>query len=167
MCNGWFLEYFLPVGHPKRLFKDIGEAWVLDFANKVMRVYGSGKQEVSLASASDVGVALAKLVEAEKWEEYTFVSGDQMSWTQLFEKLKARDGEWKMKPVSLAQSVERILEAGKKGDEWDAIIGMFEIHGHSEGVTLPREEVERQRKKYFEGMEWMDVDGTLDQAKMV
>ena len=164
ICNGWFMEYVLPAGHPKRIFKDIGEAWVLDFTNKVMRVYGSGKQVVSLASAGDVGVALAKLVEAERWEEHTFVSGDHLSWNQLFEKMKARDGEWKMKSVSLAQSVERIIEAGKKGDEWDVLLGMFEIHGHSEGVTLPQEDVERQREKYFKGVEWKDVDTMLDEA---
>ena len=163
VCNGWFMEYVLPAGHPKRLFKDVGEAWVLDFANKVMRVYGSGKQEVAFASASDLGVALAKLVDSpEKWEEYTFVSGDQVSWNQLFEKLKARDGSWNKKPVSLAQSVEKIIEAGKKGDEWDAILGMFEVHGHSDGVTFPWDEVERQRLKYFKGVVWKDVDEMLD-----
>ena len=38
---------------------------------------------------------------------------------------------------------------------------MFEVHGHSDGVTFPWDEVERQRQKYFKGVAWKDVDAML------
>ena len=164
VCCTWFSEYILPACHPKRIFKDAGEAWVMDHANKVMRIYGNGKQDVSLFSASDLGTALAKLVEADKWEEYTFLSGEQLSWNELFERIRARDGEWKKRPVTLADSVGRALDGQKRGDEWSGIVGLFEVYGHTEATGYPRDEIARQKEKYFRGLRWKTVDDMLDEV---
>ncbi|RMZ77098.1 hypothetical protein DV737_g4553, partial [Chaetothyriales sp. CBS 132003] len=169
VCAGWFLEYLLPVGHKERVFPEIGEIWAMNIDQKIMRIYGNGEQKVSLLSARDLGAALAKLVETtEDWEEYTFLSGEQLSWNELFDKVKARDEKWTKKPVRLAQSVRRILKGVNMGGvegQWESLTGMFEVLGHSEAVALPQEDVQRQREMYFKGLEWRGVDNVLDEAE--
>ncbi|RMZ88217.1 hypothetical protein DV736_g4551, partial [Chaetothyriales sp. CBS 134916] len=169
VCAGWFLEYLLPVGHKERMLPEAGEAWAMDIDQKVMRIYGNGEQKVCLLSARDLGAALAKLVETtEDWEEYTFLSGEQLSWNELFDKIKARDEKWTKKPVSLAQSVRRLLEGVKKGGaegQWESLIGTFEVLGHSEAVALPPEDLQRQSEKFFKGLEWKGVDEVLDEGE--
>ena len=129
ICTSWFSEFILPAGHPKRIFKEAGEAWVMDHAKKVFTIYGSGEQEVSFVSAADLGTALARLMDAEEWEEYTFLQGQQVSWNQLFDKVKAQDGHWTKKHVTLAQSEARISEGSRKGMSGMSSLGCLRCLG--------------------------------------
>lgn len=161
ICNSWFADYVLPAH--RRHLRDISPAWPMDHTNKVFTIYGPGTQLIDLTSARDVAKAVAVLLASkEPWEPYTYVSGDKLSWNDLFAIVKKRDPEWTSQTKPLADTIRQITE-----NDWPAeavYLGYFEIQSYAGALTFPREKVQRQREKYFPGVHFRGVEEILDAA---
>jgi hypothetical protein len=114
VCNGYFMDYFLPKG-TKRSLKDFTLPVDVENANAgtflsssrgtpLLHLYarslntaalsclflnistvipGSGNERVSFTLADDIGAAIATLMDVPKWDHYTFVHGDTVTWNQV------------------------------------------------------------------------------------
>lgn len=160
ICNGWFADYIVP--SQQRYLRDVGAIFPVDLSSKTFTIYGPGTQLVDFTSARDVAKATAVLLKSgEPWEEYTYLSGEQLSWNHLFAILQKRDPAWTSKRKPLADSIRLI--ADKESSE-SLYIGYFEIQSYSGALTLPREKVQRHRAKYFGNVHFRTIEEILDAA---
>ncbi|KAJ6441115.1 leucine rich repeat protein [Purpureocillium lavendulum] len=162
ICPGWYADYVLPAR--QRHLADIGAMWPQDRQRKVFTLYGQGSQLVNFTSARDTARATIRLLEHDRhsWEDFTYVSGAQMSWRQLGDLIKARDPAYTFRRKSLAQSVRQY--AANESPE-DAAVAIFELWGHSEALHFPWDKVERHREKYFQGLEFRSLAELADEAQ--
>ena len=160
ICNSWFMDYIVPLKN--RHMKEIGALWPMDHATKVVTIYGPGDDIWDVTSTRDVARATAALLgSSEPWEEYTFVSGDQITLNGLYEILHRRDPAWTSKNKSLAETVAQVTQ--KPSPEIEAL-GLFELLIYSGASRLPEDKVQAQRTKYFPGLHFRSVEELLDEA---
>ncbi|KAJ3480833.1 hypothetical protein NLG97_g7971 [Lecanicillium saksenae] len=162
VCVGWFAEYILP-DPAQRYLTSSGELWPQNYANKTFTIYGDGKQLLNVTSARDAARAAVKLLEYDRhaWEDYTYVSGEQLSWRQLGEFLQKKDSAYSFKKKSLAASVRQYVETTSPEDK---IAAMFELWAHSEALHFPMEKVMQHRKKYFSELQFKDLEKLVSEA---
>lgn len=161
ICVGWFADYILPAS--QRYLNDIGDIWPQNHTDKVFTLYGLGSQRVNLVAARDVAAAVARLLtdDAEKWDEFICVSGEQMTWAELFAFSKRQDPQWEVKRKGLSESVRQYMA---NEDEWSRIVALFEILGHSEAIHFPQKRVEQHRANYFAGMRFRTLEELASEA---
>lgn len=160
ICNSWFTDYVVP--KPQRYLRDLGPLWPMDFSSKVFTIYGPGTQVIDLTSVRDVAKAVAVLIDSkEPWEQHTYLSGDQLSWNDLFAIIKRRDPEWTSQNKPLADTIHQI--AANESPE-SVLLGHFEIQSYAGALALPKEKVQRQRSKYFQDIHFRTVDEILETA---
>ena len=158
ICNSWFADYVVPKQH--RYLRDIGPIWPMDHVNKIFTIYGPGTQIIDMTSVRDVAKAVAVLLDSkEPWEPYTYISGDQLSWNDLYAIIKKRDPEWKCQTKSLADTVNQII-ANDSAD--DVVVAHFELESYAGALELPKEKVKRDRVKHFQGLHFRTVAEVLD-----
>ncbi|KAK7432921.1 hypothetical protein QQZ08_000392 [Neonectria magnoliae] len=75
------------------------------------------------------------------------VSGQQMTWFELWELVKSCDPEYTLKKKSLAQSIKQFI--AKESDDKVAA-SVYEVMGHSDTLGLPKGKVDGHREKFFE-----------------
>ncbi|KAJ6782795.1 hypothetical protein PWT90_10386 [Aphanocladium album] len=162
ICVGWFADYILPSS--QRYLADIDDIWPQGHKDKIFTLYGLGSQRVNFTAARDVAAAVARLLtqDADAWDEFIYVSGEQISWADLWAFTKAQDPAWQVKRKGLSESVKQY--AANK-DDWSRIVALFEILGHSEAIHFPQERVERHRSKYFEGLKFRTLSELAADAK--
>ncbi len=160
ICNSWFADYIVP--KPLRYLRDIDAVWPMDHTNKVFTIYGPGTQLIDLTSVRDVAKAVAALLDSqEPWEQYTYLSGDQLSWNDLFAIIKKRDPEWTSRNKPLADTVQQIVD----NESPEAVVAAhFELESYAGVLTFPKEKVQRHRTKYFPGVHFRTVEEILDAA---
>lgn len=161
MCPGWFADYTLALS--QRHFGDAGESWPQNLQTKVFTMYGKGKQVVSLTSARDAASATVAMLEqdASTWEEYTYVSGEQISWSGLFDFLKSKDSGYTFRIKSLAESIrEYMLNPGQLSN------ATFQIWGHSDAMNFSWDKVLRHRQMYFANIRFRTLAELFDDAKL-
>lgn len=160
ICNSWFADYVVP--QRQRYLRDIGQAWPMDHLNKVFTIYGPGTQLFDLTSVRDVAKAVAVLLDSkEPWEQYTYLSGDQLSWNELFALVKRWDPQWTSQTKPLAASIRQIADNVSLES---AYVGYFEIQSYAGALTLPKEKVQRQRAKYFPQVHFRTIEEILATA---
>lgn len=162
IANSWFMDYVNP--ESSRVLRNIGPMWPMDHASKMFTIYGPGTQTVDLVSVRDVARAVAVLIDSkEPWDEYTFLSGQKLTWNELFEIIKSRDPEWKKVNKSLAQTLEGL----KESKSWEEqLLAQFELLSYSGGSELPKKDVDEARKKFFDGkVKFRTVDELVEDAK--
>ncbi|PVH71770.1 NAD(P)-binding protein, partial [Cadophora sp. DSE1049] len=155
----WFMDYVIP--KQNRYFQDIGGLYPLDWSCSTFRIWGHGKNKISMTSARDVGKSVASLFDYELWENYTFVQGDSRSWTEIYEIVKEHYGgkiALKLEKKSLAQSVKAMIEGDGPRAKFEA---SFEIASNSGALELPQDKVKEQQKKYFQGIQYERVGDLL------
>jgi swainsonine biosynthesis oxidoreductase SwnR len=161
ICNAWFAEYVLPAS--RSYLADIGPMWPMDHATKVFTIYGPGTQLVDFTSARDVAKAVAALLDSkEPWEEYTFLSGQRLTWNDLYALVKKHDPEWTSQTKTLGSSIRQLV-ANESPRSYVAAV--FEIHSYSGNLSLPHETVKRHREKYFQGVHFRTMEELLDAAQ--
>ncbi|OTA91117.1 hypothetical protein M434DRAFT_397485 [Hypoxylon sp. CO27-5] len=162
-CQGWMVDYILP--RQQRYLEDLGERWVQDYSTKTFTLYGNQRQEVDFTSSRDAARAVAVLLnhDAKDWEEFTCVSGQRMSWYQLWEFVKKHDLEYKLKKKSLAQSIKQLIA---NENEASVAAAMYEIMGNSEALAFPPGKVNRHREKFFKGLKFRTLDELVAEAKV-
>lgn len=160
ISNSWFADYILPA--QQRHLRDIGELWPGDHTTKTFTIYGPGNQRISFVSVRDVAKAVAVLLDSqEPWEEYTYLSGEQLTWNELFARIKKTDPEWRSKNKPLADTIRQIV-ANESPES--VSIGYFEILGYSGASAFPEDRVSRQRAKYFPNLHFRTIEEILAAA---
>ncbi|RMJ07492.1 hypothetical protein BHE90_011636 [Fusarium euwallaceae] len=160
-CQGWMVDYILPSN--QRHLADFGERWVQNYETKVFTLYGNGAQKVDFTSARDTTRAVGVLLNHDPgmWEEFTCVSGQQMTWRELWEFVKAREPEYTLQKKSLAQSIKQFI--AKRSKE-EVAAAMYEVMGHSDALAFPDGKVERHRENFFKGMKFRTPAELYDEA---
>lgn len=158
---GWYADYVYPAR--QRYLGDIGEMWPQNHKDKVFTLYGNGSQLVNFTSVRDTARATIMLLghDRHEWEDYTYVSGEQLTWKQLSDFIIQRDGEYTVKRKSLASSIRQYIA---RDNEASVAVAIFEIWGHTEALVFPWEKVERHRKKFFGGMKFRNFAELADEA---
>lgn len=163
MCPGWFAEYVLPDARQRHM-GDIGDMWPQDYKNKVFTLYGDGGQLVNITSARDAARATIRLLaenDRRSWGEFTYVSGEQLSWRQLGEFVRSRDPAYRLQRKSLAASVKQYVGARSAEDKAAAV---FELWAHSEALHFPLERVQKHREMFFTGMKFRALEDVVKDA---
>lgn len=160
ICNSWFANYVLPASN--RYIRDIGPFWPMDHANKIFTIYGPGTQVLDFTGVRDIARAVAILLDSkETWEPFTFISGDQLSWNELYAIMKRRDPAWATTNQSLGSSLDLIL----KNESIEKFIqGHFELLIYSGASKLPNDKVQAHRTKYFPTLHFLSIEELLDAA---
>ncbi|KAF9878044.1 hypothetical protein CkaCkLH20_04620 [Colletotrichum karsti] len=161
VCQGWIADYLVPTA--QRHFSDIGDLWVQNHETKVFTLYGSGSQKVDFTAGRDTARAVAVLLNHDSidWEAYTCVSGQQMTWRELWEFVKSREPDYVVVKKSLAQSIKQLMA---NENEATATAAMYEIMGHSEALAFADGKVQRHREKYFKNLKFRTVAEVYDDA---
>lgn len=158
ICNSWFADYVLP--QSQRHLRDVGPIWPMDYTSKVFTIFGPGTQVNDFASARDVAKAVAVLLDSKApWEPYTFVSGDRLSWNDLYAIIKQRDPEWKSQNKPLADTIRQVI-ANESPES--TLLGQFELLSYSGASAFNKEKVERHRSKYFPNLHFRSVREILE-----
>jgi hypothetical protein len=160
VCNGWFMDYIVPVA--QRYISEIGEGWPMNHEQKVFMLYGDGHSFLSLTSCRDLAKAIAILLDHSTWEEYTHISGHTLTYLDLFTMIQARDRNWILKKTTLADVVNRIVEA--KSTTTKAKSAQLQLMGFVGCNSEPEAKVKAQRDTYFSHMRFRNIHEFLDQA---
>ncbi|KAJ3541191.1 hypothetical protein NM208_g4720 [Fusarium decemcellulare] len=160
-CQGWMIDYILPTN--QRHLADFGERWVQDYENKIFTLYGNGSQRVDFTATRDATRAIGVLLnhDPSTWEDFTCVSGQQMTWRELWELVKSREPEFTAQKKSLAQSIKQFI--AKENDQKVAA-AMYEVMGHSEALAFPDGKIQRHREKYFKDIKFRTPAELYDEA---
>ena len=159
ISNSWFADYILPAS--RRHLRDIGELWAMDHATKTFTIYGPGTQVFNMVSVRDTAKAVAALLDStEAWEKYTYVSGQQLSWNELFAIIKKHDPEWKAVNKPLSETIKLLSEE----DPMKKFVGSFELLTYSGASLLPKEKVERDQKRHFQNVKFRTMEEILNDA---
>ena len=160
ICNSWFIEYILP--QKQRHLRDIGEIWPMNYESKVFTIYGPGTQLVDFTSVRDVARAVGALLQYDgPWDHYTHISGEQLSWNEIFAIVAKRDSQWTSKVKPMADSVRQIIE---NDSPLSSLIGQFEIQSYSGASMLRQDTVRRQRAEYYPGIHFRTVKEVIMDA---
>lgn len=162
ICPGWFAEYVIP-DPQQRYLADIGDMWPQNHKDAVFTLYGAGSQLVDFTSARDTARAVGMLLAHDRrdWEEYTYLSGDQLSWKMLAEFSQRRDPNVIVRRKSLAASVRQYIA---KENEAATLAAVFEIWAHSDALHFPPQKVFAHRKRYFPSLEFRTLKQVAEAA---
>lgn len=80
MVNGFFTDYW---GMPKVRSYLTPMVFFVDMEAKKACIPGSGTNQAFFTYTADVAKFLAKLLTLDKWEEYSYVIGDKMSFNDF------------------------------------------------------------------------------------
>ncbi|KAL4918442.1 hypothetical protein BDW62DRAFT_217618 [Aspergillus aurantiobrunneus] len=160
VCCGWVVDYIVP--RANRYMKDIGDAFPANLAERRMVVPGTGRERVDFIAARDLARGLARLVSLARgvWEEYVYLSGEQMSCDELGERVRRKyEGGFEVRYLSLRELVNAVREA--RGEE-ERIEAEYKIVIPSGAAALDAAKVERHRGLYFQGIKFRGVQEVLD-----
>lgn len=134
----------------------------MDWSTKTFIILGPGTQLVNFTPVRDVAKAVAILLDSkEAWEPFTYLSGEQLTWNELFAVVKAHDPEWKSKNKPLADTINQLV--ANKSPE-DVLFVQFEVQSYAGALALPKEKVQRQREKYFKGLHFRGIGELMEEA---
>lgn len=149
LSTGWFVDYVVPSRN--RRLQDAGDGIPVNLAGNSMVIPGSGKEPLDLTAVRDVARAVAKLLQAPRWERYTYISGEKSTWNDIAALVQKKYPDIKIKHRSLNQLIEDIV-ANPEGEE--RIIAEYRVFSASHAGSLPAEKVAAHREKYFSGVEF-------------
>ncbi|CAI6097544.1 unnamed protein product [Clonostachys chloroleuca] len=157
---GWLIDYVIPTSQrylPNERF------WVQDVKDKTFKLYGNGTQTISCTAARDAASAVVRLLETDAaWEPFTYISGEQIKWFDLWLIVKEYDPEYRLVPKSLTESIKQLVGST---DGMDTVEAVFDVMGHSEALCSPQERVDKHRQTYFEGIQFRTVRELIEDAK--
>lgn len=163
ICTSYFADYVVPPG-PQRILRDIGPIWPMHYQDKILTVYGPGDQVVDFTAVRDVAKAMAALLESEEpWEPFTFMSGHQLSFNDLFAILHRRDAAWVRRSKPLADTLRLIAHEEPQNE--DNMTGYFELLVYSGASRIPQDRVIEHRSKYFPLVHFRSLEEIFDRAK--
>lgn len=78
--NGFFLDWWVHAGI-KSYTKNV--TWIVDIANNIAAIPGSGDVPAVFTHTTDVAKYTAALLELPKWEAEYFIKGDRVTWHEF------------------------------------------------------------------------------------
>lgn len=157
ICNSWFIEYVLPSN--QRHLRDVPGIWPMDYKNEVFTIYGPGTQRVEFTSVRDVARAVALLLDSDQpWDQYIHLSGEQLTWNELFAKIKKWNPEYTSQIRPMAGSLRLVTEAKSPAS---VLAGHFELQSYSGALAQPHDKVQEQRARYFPNLHFRTVEEVL------
>lgn len=161
VCPGWFADYVLPL--EQRYFSDAGDWWPQNPHARTFTMPGKGTQLVNLTAARDTARAVVALLELPhgQWDEYTYLSGEQVSWCRLYEFIKLRDNEYTCVQKSLTQSIRDYLKTTKNGMS----AAVMQIWAHSDAMHFEWGRVLDHRSRYFPGIKFRTLAELVQDAE--
>ncbi|KAJ4316590.1 hypothetical protein N0V84_007787 [Fusarium piperis] len=94
IAPGYFLDYW---GMPYIKTHLTPTVPVIDVANAVAAIPGTGDEPVAFSYSFDVAKIVVRLLEIPEWQETTYIIGDKLSWNQFLELAQeARGTEFKV-----------------------------------------------------------------------
>ncbi|KAH7374516.1 hypothetical protein B0T11DRAFT_219198 [Plectosphaerella cucumerina] len=158
--TGWFTDVLIPSRN--HWLQDPGDASPINLTTKTITIPGSGKEQLDITPVRDVVKALAKLVQAPKWERYTYVSGEKTTWNEIADLLQEQHGKMTVQYHSLYQLIEDIVQAK---DEEARIIAEYGIFSASGAGSLPPAKVAAQRESLFKGIRFRTARDLLEEIE--
>ncbi|PSN69964.1 NAD(P)-binding protein [Corynespora cassiicola Philippines] len=156
---GWIADYIVP--SKNRYFKDIDDAFPVNFKTEKIIIPGTGKEPIDFTSAKDLAKAVVKLVQAPKWEQYTWVSGEKSCWNDVAKLMLERYPGMTVEYKSLYQLVEEIRTA--KNEE-ERGLAEFQILGPSHAGSLNADKVAEHRQTLFQGIKFRTLRELLEEV---
>ncbi|KAH6971895.1 hypothetical protein EDB80DRAFT_836503 [Ilyonectria destructans] len=80
ILNGYFLDYW---GMPRIKSHMTSMTPVIDIANKVAAIPGTGNEVISFSYTFDVARVVSRMLELNTWEEATYIVGDKLTWNDF------------------------------------------------------------------------------------
>ncbi|KAI8656196.1 NAD(P)-bd-dom domain-containing protein [Fusarium keratoplasticum] len=80
IAPGYFLDYW---GMPYIKTHLTATVPVIDIANAVAAIPGTGDEPVAFSYSFDVAKVVARLLEIPEWQQTTYIIGDKLSWNEL------------------------------------------------------------------------------------
>lgn len=157
---GWFSDFLIPSRN--HWLKDAGDASPINLTTKTITIPGSGKEHLDITPVRDVVKAIARLVQAPKWDRYTYISGEKTTWNEIADLLEEQHGPMTRQYRSLYQLIEDIV-ASK--DEDSRIIAEYGIFSASGAGSLPPAKVAAQRESLFSNIEFRTARDLLQEVK--
>lgn len=160
VSTGWLNDYIVPTKN--RYMKDIDDAFPINIKTKKIEIPGSGKEFVDFTTARDMARAMAKLVQAPKWEPYTYMSGEKTTWNDFAAVMKEKYPDMTVTYRSLYQLIEDLRNA--KDDE-EYLITEYKVFSPSGAGSLPADKVAEHRERYFKGIHFRTAREFLEESE--
>ncbi|KAM0332255.1 hypothetical protein ACHAQA_002531 [Verticillium albo-atrum] len=157
---GWLIDYILPSRH--RYLKDAGPAFPIDHIAKKILIPGTGDEPLDVTSARDAAKAVAKLVQAPKWEHHTYISGEKTTWNDVAALVGPKYPDLALERRSLFQLVEDIRTSQ---DEMSVIIAEYQLFSVSQAGSLDPVKVAAHREAYFPGVKFRSAKELMEDAE--
>ncbi|EXF78814.1 hypothetical protein CFIO01_01653 [Colletotrichum fioriniae PJ7] len=151
LSTGWFVDYVVP--RRNRYLNDGGDAIPVNLAGGSMLIPGTGKEPLDMTAVRDVVRAVGKLLFAQSWERYTYISGGKATWNEIVLLIQEKYPQISVKYRSLAEYIEDIVAHPDPNGE-ERIIAEYGIFSASHAGDLPVDKVAAHREKYFSGIKF-------------
>jgi swainsonine biosynthesis oxidoreductase SwnR len=157
----WFMDYLLPSS--QRHLKDLGLGWFTNNEQKKFEIYGDGGQLISLTSVRDAARASLKLLESPGvWREFTHITGQTLTYLELFNLLKQRDQTWTANQLSFSDAMNSIVRGKSCG--YDVSLEELRIMGFTRCNSIASTALPSQRGCILSGFQARTVEQFLDEA---
>lgn len=164
ICHGFSMEYVLP--RDKNPLREIGAAWVMDHEAKVFDIYGDGLQKVTLTCLDDVARAVVAILKdsiatGSPLPQVTHLSGQTITYKDLYELVKTRDSSWKAKFITISEILDEIYyQRQRQGPE--LAIHQMRLLGFTNANHSPEEKVLKWGTGILTGLTPFSVESLLD-----
>ncbi|KAK1981135.1 hypothetical protein LZ30DRAFT_689391 [Colletotrichum cereale] len=162
LSTGWFVDYIVPSRN--RILKDVVDAIPINIEAKTMLIPGSGKEPLDLNTARDVARAVAKLLQAPRWERYTYLSGEKTTWNDIAAMMQEKYPEMTVEHRILGQLIDDIV-ANPNPEGEERIIAEYGVFSASHAGLLPVDKVASHREKYFSGIRFRTTRDLLAEVE--
>ncbi|KAH8661736.1 hypothetical protein BGZ61DRAFT_463555 [Ilyonectria robusta] len=157
---GWLIDYIVPQHY--RYLKDVGEAFPVNLEANNMVIPGTGNEPLDILAARDMAKAVAKLLKAPKWEEFTYISGEKTTWNDVAALMIKK---YPSMPVSYRSLGELIEDVRTSTDDMSRIVAEYRIFSASHAGSLDPTKVAAHRKAFFEGISFRSVGDFLQSVE--
>lgn len=161
---GWLIDYVVPSN--MRIHANPGPFCPLDITNKTLTIPGTGNEPFAMTSARDCGKAVAALLQTTtKWNNYTFIQGEQTTWNKLGEQLKSEGGITDLKVTSQSTDELRAIMEANKGTNpflfWMASFILMTLRS----LRFDQDKIKRDRELFFKDIKFCTVSDALEFVK--
>lgn len=157
---GWLIDYVVPQNN--RYLADIGEAFPINLTSKTIIIPGTGKDVFDVTAARDLAKALALLIKAPSWEQYTYISGDQTCYNDLARLVQHRYPE--MNDIQHSSLGEILNTIQSSTDEDEVLLSHYKLFVPLGAGSFDPKKVEAHRRKYFSGLAFRTPEQLIEEV---
>ncbi|KAK6200813.1 hypothetical protein LQW54_009477 [Pestalotiopsis sp. IQ-011] len=160
VSNGVLMDFFQPRGD-RNGFPSDGDMVPVDAKSKTALIAGDRADKISFTAARDVARCVVALltVEAGGWDEYSYVSGDRLTWDEVADRLEGALGSKLQRTYAGLEELRVQAEQARKAGEFAPTMAaeLREVFGDGSEV-LP------ENSRYFEGVKFQKLDDVFQEC---